>query len=432
MNYADFLASKKRAVTDEGVGVDDTDLHPTLFPHQRHVVRWAARRGRAAVFLDTGLGKSRIAIEWARLSGSRSLILAPLSIARQTIREAAAIDIEARYVRSQDQVTGPGLWVTNYEMEQAFDPAQFDAVVADESSILKNHTGSMRTALIKRWGTVPRRLACTATPAPNDTTELANHAEFLGAMSRVEMLAAFFVHDDDGWRPKGHAVGPMYEWMSTWSMAARRPSDLGPFDDSPYVLPPLNIHGEVVESHDAPEGQLFATGLGGVTGRARVRRATMNARLERAADLLDHDRPAIAWCGLNPEAEAITSDVKGAENLHGSLSPDAKTELIEAFIDGEIRVLVTKASIAGMGLNLQHAAQQVFVGLGDSYEQYYQAIRRSWRFGQTQPVDVHIVVSDLEADIVANVKRKETEAAAMTDRLVTAMANAQHPLGISA
>jgi hypothetical protein len=242
-------------------------------------------------------------------------------------------------------------------------------------------------------------------------------------MTRVEMLAAYFVHDDEGWRLKGHAGPAMYQWMSTWALAARKPSDItgNPHDDDQYQLPPLRIHGEVVGGVDAPEGQLFATAIGGVGGRARVRKATVDARVERCAELLDHDRPAIAWCGLNDEADRITAAVDGAENLHGTLDPDRKVEIIEGFIDGDIRVLVSKPSIAGFGLNLQHAAHQVFVGIGDSYEAYYQAIRRSWRFGQTQPVDVHVVVSELEADIVANVQRKERAANSMNKQLVNAL-----------
>jgi len=423
VSYADFLARKTRTLDDDGIELDHVD--PTLFHHQADVVRWAARKGRAAAFLDTGLGKTRIQLAWAdamRGSGS-ALVVCPLSIARQTQREAAALGQEARIVRNGDQVQGPGIYIANYEMQHAFDPASFAAVVLDESSILKNHEGKTRGALIDRWGKVPYRLACTATPAPNDHTELANHAEFLGAMSRVEMLAAFFVHDDDGWRLKGHASQAMYEWMSSWAVAARRPSDItgNTEDDAGYDLPPLRIHGHTVEVNAAPDGQLFATSLGGVGGRAKARKATMAERITKAADLLDHDRPAIAWCGLNDEAEQMAGAVKGAANLHGTLPPEAKVELIEAFLAGEVRVLVSKPAIAGFGLNFQHAADQVFVGLGDSYESYYQAIRRSWRFGQTKPVDVHVVVSDLESDVVANVRAKERSAIEMTDRLVQAL-----------
>lgn len=423
MSYAEFLARKTKTIAD--VGFDDIDLPPGLFPHQIEVIRWAAKRGRAATFLDTGLGKTRIQLAWADAMrrGGSALVIAPLSIANQTTREAAAIGLEATVVRRGDQMNGPGIYITNYEMEHAFDPVDFAAVVLDESSILKNHEGRTRTALIERWGTVPYRLACTATPAPNDHTELANHSEFLGAMPRVEMLAAYFVHDDEGWRLKGHASDAMFEWMSTWAVAARRPSDItgNPNDDIEYELPPLTITGHTVEVHSAPEGQLFATEMGGVGGRAKIRRATLDERVAKAAVLLDHDRPAIAWCGLNGEAEAIAKAVPGSVNLTGSMSPDDKVEAIEAFTSGRVRVLVSKPAIAGFGLNFQHAADQVFVGLGDSYESYYQAIRRSWRFGQTRPVNVHVVVSDLESDIVANVKAKERNANQITDRLVGAL-----------
>lgn len=423
MSYADFLARKERRNPADGIDADD--LPPSLFHHQTDVARWAARRGRAAAFLDTGLGKTRIQLAWADAmrQGGRALVICPLSIARQTAREGQALGQDPQVVRRGDEVGGPGIYITNYEMQHAFDPADFSAVVLDESSILKNHEGRTRTALIDRWAKVRYRLACTATPAPNDHTELANHAEFLGAMSRVEMLAAYFVHDDDGWRLKGHAADAMYGWMSTWAVAARRPSDItgNTSDDLGYDLPPLRIHGHIVEVNSAPEGQLFATSLGGVGGRAKARKATIEDRIAKATDLLDHDRPAIAWCGLNDEADLVTKAVDGAENLHGTLPPERKVEIIEAFMAGEIRVLVSKPAIAGFGLNLQHAADQVFVGIGDSYEAYYQAIRRSWRFGQTKPVDVHIVTSDLESDVVANVRAKERNATDMTDRLVQAL-----------
>jgi hypothetical protein len=424
-DYEQFLNAKRKLAPVDGVMVAESDMDQSLFPHQRRVVTWAAERGRAAVFLDTGLGKTRIQLEWLRhMVPSRSgLIIAPLSIARQTIGEAGTLGMQLDYVRTSEDIAGPGFYITNYEMADRFSPSAFDAVVLDESSILKNHTGATRNALIERWGQVPHRLACTATPAPNDHTELANHSEFLGAMSRVEMLAAYFVHDDDGWRLKGHAGPAMYEWMSTWAMAARWPSDITgePHDDDPYKLPPLRIHAETVQYDYAPEGQLISTGIGGVQGRSRMRKATLGLRVERAAELLDHDRPAIAWCGLNDEADRMAKQVDGAVNLHGTLAPERKAEIIEAFQDGEIRVLVSKPSIAGMGLNFQRAAQQVFVGIGDSYEAYYQAIRRSWRFGQTQPVDVHVVVSDVESEIVTNVRRKESAASEMTERLVSAL-----------
>ncbi len=422
MSYAAFLERKHRAAESDGIVVDS--LNDNLFDHQRHITRWALEKGRAAIFADTGLGKTFMQLEWADKIATETLILAPLSVARQTEREAALRGYDCTYVRHSDEVTGPGIWITNYEMADRFDPAVFDAVVLDESSILKNHTGATRTRLIKQWSSTKYRLACTATPAPNDVTELCNHAEFLGVMPRNEMLAAFFVHDDEGWRLKGHAAIPMYRWMASWAVAIRKPSDLG-YDDDLYDLPPLNIIPQIVRVDIAPEGQLFATDLGGIGGRHQVRRETMDARIERAAKIATDDGQWIVWCGLNEEARRIATMVDGAVNVEGNWSPEDKADALERFQDGAIRVLVTKPSIAGFGMNFQNAHQMVFLGMSDSYESYYQAIRRCYRFGQTDPVDVHIVVSELEQQIVENVRSKEAESARMTAQLVHAMQHAQ-------
>lgn len=416
-DYATFLAAKRRAVGEVGITVDPTAVHPMLHEWQADIVRWAVHRGRAAIFADCGLGKTFMQLEWARLMADTTLILAPLSVARQTVREATKIGQTVQYVRDGADVTGPGVWITNYEMADRFDPAMFGAVVLDESSILKNATGVYRTQLIQKFSGTPYRLACTATPAPNDVAELCNHAEFLGIMPRNEMLAAYFVHDEDGWRMKGHAVGPMFEWMGTWAVAVRKPSDLG-YPDTGYDLPAMTITPEVVDVEITPDGQLFATDLGGVGGRAAIRRHTLDSRVERAAELAAGDDQWIVWCGLNDEASAIAKAVEGAVNVDGSMTPDQKAEALEAFQDGQIRVLVTKPAIAGFGMNFQNCHRMAFVGLSDSYEAYYQAIRRCYRFGQTHPVDVRIVVSGLEQQIVSNVARKEAEATTASAELV--------------
>ena len=424
-SYQQFLETKRRRVAPVGVAVHPDDMHPSLFDHQQHIIEWALHRGRAAVFADTGLGKTAIQLEWARHIGATTLILAPLSVARQTVREAHRIDVDVTYVRHQSDVTGPGVWITNYEMAHQFNPELFDAVVLDESSILKNHAGATRTALIEQWSNTKYRLCCTATPAPNDVTELCNHAEFLGVMPRNEMLAAYFIHDDDGWRLKGHAALPMYRWMSSWAVAIRRPSDLG-YDDTRYELPPLNIHAETVDVESTPDDQLFATDLGGIGGRHAVRRETLAARVERTLELVAGNADQwIVWCGLNDEAKAVTAGLDDARNVEGNWSPESKADALESFQDGNLRVLVTKPSIAGFGMNFQNAHRMAFCGVNDSYEMYYQAIRRCWRFGQTEPVDVHVVVSALERQIVENVKRKESESATMTAQLVHAM-QAEH------
>jgi hypothetical protein len=427
--YADFLASKSRGHAATGRDYAVRDVNPMLHRWQAELVTWACRVGRAAIWADTGLGKTFMQIEWARLMGApgaAALIVAPLAVCQQTIREAAKLGVPAKYVRDGAEVDGPGLWVTNYEMVDRFDPAAFDAVVLDEASILKQSTGKTRTQLIRLFAAVPYRLACTATPAPNDIEELTSQAEFLGVMPRVEMLAAYFVHDSDtGWRVKGHARAPMFRWMASWAVAVRRPSDLG-YPDDGYVLPGLEIVPHLLAVDVAVEGQLFATDLGGVGGRAKVRRDTLSARCERAAELVaaEPGEAWLLWAGLNDEAE-LMAKLTGAVNVHGAMSPQEKAELLLGFADGEISRIVTKPSVAAFGLNWQHCARMVFVGLSDSYEAYYQAIRRCYRYGQTRVVHAHLVLSELEAQIAGNVRRKEVQAAEVTAALVEAMTAAR-------
>ena len=421
MTYADFIATKRKRAEQVGRDCDPAECHPLLHDWQAESVAWAVRTGRCAIFWDCGLGKTFAQLEWARLSADRALILAPLSVARQTTREAHKIDLDVRYARTAADVTGDGIWITNYEMAHHFDMSAFGALVLDESSILKNVDGKTRKFLTSHAREAPLRLACTATPAPNDVAELTNHAEFLGLMRREEMLAAYFVNDEKEWRLKGHAREPMFRWMATWAHALTKPSDLG-YEDGGYDLPDLRVHGEVVDAEITPgDGQLFATDLGGVGTRAQVRRQTMGPRITRAAEIVADGGQAIVWCGLNDEAATIAAAVDGAVNVEGGWQPDDKAAALEAFQDGEVRVLVTKPSIAGFGMNFQNCSRMVFLGMGDSYEAYYQAIRRCWRFGQSNPVDVHVVVSRLETAIVENVKRKEREATRWHRELVNAM-----------
>lgn len=425
--YPSFLASKRRLAPALGVDCDPGDVHPFLHPWQAEIVSWAVRRGRAGLWTTTGTGKTVMELEWARLSGGTTLTLAPLAVCQQTIREAEErLGLEVRYVRNGDAITGPGLWISNFEMADRFDPRALDGVVLDEGSILRDSTGKTRNLLVERFAPVRHRISGTATPMPNQAEELTNQSAFLGVMSRVDMLATYFIHDERGWRPKGHARRPMFEWMASWAWALRRPSDMG-YPDDGYVLPGLDIVPELVQVDiDAP-GQLFATGLGGVGGRAKVRRQTLSARCERAAALVERepDEPWLLWCGLNAEAEMLANLIPGAVNVHGSMSPEEKAEALLAFADGGIDVLITKPSIAGRGLNWQRCARQAFVGLGDSYEDYFQCIRRSYRYGQTRPVRVHIVLSELEQEIAANVARKEREADAAMAELVSAMQRAR-------
>jgi hypothetical protein len=423
MSYADFLAAKQRQHGMHGITCTPGDVNPALHDWQREIVAWAVRKGRAALWEDTGLGKTFQQIEWARLSapGGRALIVAPLAVCQQTIREGAKLGVTLRYLREDDEA--PGLIVTNYEMADRFDPATLDAVVLDEASILKQSDGKTRTKLITWFAPVRARLSCTATPAPNDPEELTNQAEFLGVMPRVEMLAAYFIHDDTGWRLKRHAVAPMYRWMTSWAVALRRPSDIGYRDDG-YILPPLNVIPEIVHVEmDAPEGELFRADIGGVGGRAKVRKQTLDERVQRAVDLVkdEPDEPWLLWAGLNAEADALAAGIPGAVNVEGSWKPEDKAAALLDFADGKIRYLVTKPSIASMGLNYQHCARMAFVGLSDSFEAYYQCMRRSWRYGQKRPVNAHIVLSQLEGLIASNIQRKERQTSRMVDGLVAAM-----------
>lgn len=421
-DYAEFLARKKSIVHKPGRQVGADDIHPMLHDWQNELVRWAVRTGRAALWADTGMGKTVMQLEWARLSADRPLVVAPLAVCEQTVREAAKLGVSAKYIKTMDDLDSDvQIHVTNYERLQNIPPDRFGAIVLDESSILKQSDGKTRTMLIDWARDIPHRLACSATPAPNDPEELTNQAEWLGHMSRTHMLAAYFIHDNDGWRLKGHARQPMMQWMAEWAVALTKPSDVGG-DDTGYNLPGLKVVPEIVTAEIEADGQLFATDIGGVTGRSQLRRQTLEARVDRAAKLVANDPgPWIMWCGLNSEADALASAIPGSVNVHGSLDPDEKARLLLGFADGEFDVLITKPSIASQGLNYQHCNRMAFVGLGDSYEQYYQAIRRCYRYGQTEVVYAHVIVSDLEAQIAANVARKEHQANRITTELVAEM-----------
>ncbi|HEX8489342.1 MAG TPA: SNF2-related protein [Propionibacteriaceae bacterium] len=427
--YECFLATKVVRTNEIGPEISLDRIHPHLHDWQAEIVQWAVRTGRAAIWADTGLGKTVMQVEWLKHVSAEGygLIVAPLAVCHQTVREAATVDVHATYVRTPDQLDGPGVYVTNYEMVEHFDPSMFRAVVLDEASILKQSDGKTRTMLIRHFEPVPFRLTCTATPAPNDPEELTNQAEFLGHQSRVHMLAAYFIHDDQGWRLKGHARAPMYRWMSTWAVALRRPSDLG-YPDDGYQLPGLEIIPELVDVEIEPEdGNLFGVKLGGVNGRSKMRKLTLSARCERAAELVaaEPDEPWLLWCGLNAEAEELARLIPDSVNVSGSWSPEAKAEALLDFADGKITRLITKPSIAAFGLNWQHCARMAFVGLSDSYEAYYQAIRRCYRYGQRRVVHAHVILSSAERQIAGNIARKEREAGSITTALVAEMRRAR-------
>jgi DNA modification methylase/superfamily II DNA or RNA helicase len=422
-DYEQFLQSKLFRIKDSGIQA--RNLSPVLFPFQADLVRWALRKGRAAIFADTGLGKTLMQAEWAReineQTGERVLIVAPLSVARQTVRIAAGVlGTEIGYSRDGDTLYP--LTITNYEMVHHFNAADFGAVVLDESSILKALDGKTRRLLTTMFAETPYRLACTATPAPNDIAEIGNHAEFLGIMSAAEMKATFFVNTGDTadkWSLKGHGEQHFYRWLASWGMSVRKPSDLG-YEDDGYILPPLHIEPVFLDTGYVPEGQLFNLGLSGIQHRSEVRRETMEERTQEAARLVnDNEEQWIVWCGLNDEsAEMARLLGNQAVEVTGSDSPEHKAEALEAFQDGSYRVLITKPKIAGFGMNFQNCHNQVFVGMNDSWEMYYQCIRRSYRFGQDRPVNIYLVLAEAQRPIYENVMAKEAQAAEMSERLI--------------
>ena len=446
--YQKFLSTKGLKVESVGFDVELIQINPTLFPFLRDFVRWSVRKGRCAIFADTGLGKTFMQLEWARIvaeeTGGFILIVAPLSVARQTKAEAAKLGIHVEQVRRHSDIDRilegykdsegefdyypPRIFATNYEMAHHFDAGFFSGVVLDESSILKSESSKTRARLIAQWGETPYRLACTATPAPNDISELANHAEFLGVMTRQEMLAAFFVHKQrvgkqQGWVMKGHAKDAFYQWLASWGISIKKPSDIGYSDDG-YELPPLSIIPHIIDTGWVNDGCLFAMPLKGIRERATVRKDTLSARVGKVVEIVKGvDGKVIVWCWLYEEADALMASIPGAVEVRGNMDPERKVAVLERFLDGDARILVTKPSIAGFGLNMQVCSVQVFCGITDSHEIQYQAIRRSYRFGQENPVDIHIVTSEAERCILDNVRRKEKEADEMSRELVAHVAN---------
>lgn len=419
-DYAAFLGTKRRAVDAAGLDVLPP-INDALFPFQRDIAAWALRMGRCAIFAECGLGKTLMQLEWAAHVPPDVLLLTPLAVSHQTEKEAARFGYDAAV--SGDGTKRGKITITNYQKLEKFDLSQFGAVVLDESSILKAFDGKTRTTLIESFAATPYRLCCTATPAPNDHMELGNHSEFLGVMSRAEMLATFFVHDGGDtsqWRLKGHAVADFWRWVAGWAAMIRKPSDLG-YPDDGFALPPLHIHEHLIETGQRESGLLFVDAAKGLEAQRKARRATLAARVEKAAELAAGDDPCMVWCELNDEGDALARSIDGAVQVAGADSDDDKASKLDAFTDGAARVMVSKPKIAGFGMNWQHCASTVFVGVSNSYEQFYQAVRRFWRFGQTKPVHVHCVTTDLEVGVLENIKAKQAAADAMAEEMVKHM-----------
>lgn len=425
-DYDAFIAQKLNAWTPVGFTYDGP-LGGGLFPHQDALVRWALRLGRAAIFADTGLGKTRMQVEWADIVSNHTkgdiLILAPLAVAEQTVEEAASIGVTVRHVRDKTDIPddGRGIYITNYDRLHRFDATRFSGVVLDESSIIKHHDTKTLAHLLTAFCDTPYRLCATATPAPNDWTELGTHAEFLGICTRAEMLSEFFVHDGGEtqvWRLKGHARSAFWQWVSSWGAMIRSPADLG-FDASQYELPPLDLSQVTVQSDAKPtDGMLFALEASSLSERRQARRDSMPYRVAACAEHVNaSDEPWIIWCELNAEADALRAAIPDAVEIRGSDSIEYKEKTLHEFAHGQIRVLITKPKIAGFGLNWQHCRRVAFIGVVDSFESYYQAVRRCWRFGQTSTVHVYLYVSNIEGSVLANLQRKERDAVEMFESL---------------
>lgn len=426
-SYSDFLESKREIVRPCGFHVERSAMTDALFDWQREIVAWALKRGRAALFEDCGLGKTAQQLEWARHivahTGRAVLILAPLAVSDQTIREGAKFGISVHRCNSGADVRAAAVNVTNYERLEKFSPDPFAGIVLDESSILKAYDGKTRKLITDFAKTIEYRLCCTATPAPNDLVELCNHAEFLDIMSGKEILALYFRQDGNtthNWRLKGHARQAFWMWMAEWSVAIRRPSDIGYCNDG-YILPPLNMIQETV-TNEVHDGWLFAMEAHTLKERRESRKNSLARRVERAAELANNSGEQwLVWCDLNAEGDALADAIPDSVQVKGADTPDFKEKTLNDFATGKLRVLVSKPSIAGFGMNFQSCHNVLFVGLSDSYEAFYQAIRRCWRFGQAHAVNCHVLCADSDGAVVENIRRKDAQSTEMFDEVVKAM-----------
>jgi superfamily II DNA or RNA helicase len=421
MDYSDFLTMKERRHVATGL-TEIPPLHPALFDWQKEIVAWALRKGRACMFEDCGLGKTFQQLEWGRHVPGDVILFTPLAVSYQTEKEAQRFGIDAKV--SRDGTRAAKITITNYEQMHRFDLSKYQGIILDESSILKSHDGKTRNTILEAAQEIPFRLACTATPAPNDHIELGNHAEFVGAMTRPEMLATFFVHDGGDtakWRLKGHAVKTFWEWVATWAIMLRMPSDLG-YADEGFTLPEMKIIEHKIQSGIKLEGELFVRPASTLNDQRKARRSTIEVRTEKAKEIASSKKgPWLVWCELNDEGDAVTAAIEGSTQIAGCDNDEDKASRMGAFSDGSIDVLVTKPKIAGFGMNWQHCHQMIFVGLSHSWEQFYQATRRCWRFGQKKAVEVHIIATDIESAILDNIKRKQEAADAMAKEMVENM-----------
>ena len=427
ISYRNFIDNKQHSVDDCGFNAEN--LSPKLFAHQQTANMFACKKGKSALFLDTGLGKTGCEVTFANecvgVANKPALILTPLAVAKQMQDEAANIfDIETTIIRNEDDIT-PGVNIMNYERLKNINVSGFGSITLDESSVLKSYGGRIKNDLIAKFKDTKYKLAATATPAPNDHMEIGNHAEFLNIMGSMEMLCRWFVNDtseaSQKWRLKGHARDDFWAWVASWARAASLPSDLGG-DDTGYILPALSINMHVVDVDrtENADGLLFRIPDQSATSIHKEKRLTIGDRMAMAADLANTGEPVIVWCETNDESDILANTVDDCIEVKGSMTIDQKEDALWAFTSGKVRAIVTKKKIAGFGLNWQHCNHQVHSSISYSYEAYYQAVRRSWRFGQKRPVKIDVVMSDTERGVWETIERKARD----HDRLKTEMSKA--------
>lgn len=428
VDYKEFINSKLTQIVQSGFESDKSQYNTNLFDWQRDIVHWALKKGKACLFEDCGLGKTLQQLSFAeevyKHTGKNVLILAPLAVASQTKNEGMKFGIDVTICRTQDDVK-PGINITNYEMIDHFDEKTFSGIVLDESSILKNSTGATRIALTEKFKYTPYKLCCTATPAPNDFMEIGNHAEFLGIMTQTEMLATYFVHDGKNtskWRLKGHAKDKFFEWIGSWACCMTSPADLG-YDGTEYQLPELNIHEIQVKSGNTEndEGQMmfYAEVAESLSERREARHESLERRVDKSREIAESaGGQALVWCDFNDESAMLADRIEDSVEVKGADSDEHKKTAMLNFSQGKVKRLISKPKIAGWGMNWQNCNTVIFCGLSDSFESYYQAVRRCWRFGQKKPVDVYIITSEAEISVKQNIERKQKEAQHMTAELV--------------
>ena len=427
MTYEEFLKTKEMRAEACGFDIDRDSVTPYAFDYQKDIIAWACKKGKCAILTGCGSGKTLMQLEWCRAvhehTGKPVLIIAPLSVVRQTQGEARKFNIcEVTICRKAEDITN-GVNITNYEMIEHFDPSAFSGVCLDESSILKSYTGKYQTMLTDMFCKTPYRLLCTATIAPNDYTEIGTSCEFLGIMSRTEMLATYFVHDSGDtskWRLKKAGVNKFWEWFATWAIYFNSPKDLG-YEGEGYDLPPLNIK-KVFTKSEPDEGTLFVTLADTLDERRNARKESLDDRTDRAAELANgNDEEWLIWCDYNDESAVLAKKIDRCVEVKGSDEPEYKANASLDFADGKIHALVSKPSIFGFGSNFQSCHNMIFCGLSDSYERFYQAVRRCWRFGQKNPVDVYIILSEKEMNVLDNITRKQKQMDEMQKQMTALM-----------